>query len=82
MISVKKATFKLWIRRKRVTWMRPMTSLSLHDRQAASLQATPRGLKDNTDFPAYSDTGNSETPVTVTVLSCPNWPFIYKKGCG
>ena len=28
----------------------------------------------DTDFPAYSD-----TPLTVTVLACPNWPFIYKK---
>ena len=32
-----------------------------------------------TDFPAYSDTGYSDTPVTVTVLTVPKWPFIYKK---
>ena len=25
----------------------------------------------NTDFPAYSDTGYSDTPVTVTVLALP-----------
>ena len=33
----------------------------------------------NTDFPAYSDTGYIDTPVTVTVLTVPNWPFIYKQ---
>ena len=33
----------------------------------------------STDFPAYSDTGYSDTPVTVTVLACPKWPFIYQK---
>ena len=32
-----------------------------------------------TDFPAYSDTGNSDTPVTVTGLTVPNWPFMYQK---
>ena len=32
-----------------------------------------------TDFPAYSDTVYSDTPLTVTVLTVPNWPFLYKK---
>ena len=31
-----------------------------------------------TDLPAYSDIGHSDTPVTVTVFTRPNWPFIYK----
>ena len=35
--------------------------------------------EDNTDSPAYSDTGNSDTPLTVTVLACPKWPIIYEK---
>ena len=30
------------------------------------------------DFPAYSDTGYSDTPITVTVLTVPNWPFIHQ----
>ena len=34
------------------------------------------------DFPAYSDTVYSDTPLTVTVLTVPNWPSIYKKRCG
>ena len=34
---------------------------------------------DDTDFPAYSDTVYSDTPLTVTVLTVPNWPFVYKK---
>lgn len=40
--------------------------------------------KQDTDFPAYSDTGYNDTPLTVTVLTCPTpkWPFIYKKLCG
>ena len=29
-----------------------------------------------TDFPAYSDTGYSDTPLAVTVLTCPKWPTI------
>ena len=33
----------------------------------------------DTDFPAYSDTGYSDTPVRATVLACPKWPFIYQK---
>ena len=32
-----------------------------------------------TDFLAYSDTVNSDTPLTVTVLTVSNWPFMYKK---
>ena len=36
----------------------------------------------DTDFPAYSDTVYSDTPLTVTVLAVPNWHFIYKKRCG
>ena len=35
-----------------------------------------------TDFPAYSDTVFSDTPLTVTVLTVPNWSFLYKKRCG
>ena len=31
-----------------------------------------------TDFPAYRDTGYSDTPLTVTVLTFPKWPFIYQ----
>ena len=32
-----------------------------------------------TDFPAYSDTGYIDTPVTVTVLTVPNWSFIQQE---
>ena len=32
----------------------------------------------STDFPAYSDTGYSDTPLSVTFLTCPKWPVIYK----
>ena len=32
----------------------------------------------STDLPAYSDTVYSDTPLTLTVLAVPNWPFIYK----
>ena len=32
-----------------------------------------------TDFPAYSGIGYSDTPVTVTVLTVLNWSFMYKK---
>ena len=38
-----------------------------------------RKNKGSTDFPAYCDTGKSDTPVTVTVLSVPNLPFVYQK---
>ena len=31
----------------------------------------------STDFPTYSDTNYSATPVTVTVLAGPKWPFMY-----
>ena len=36
-------------------------------------------MNDITDIPAYSDTVYSDTPPTVTVLTDPNWPFLYKK---
>ena len=32
------------------------------------------------DFPAYSDTGYSDTPLTMTVLTCHKWPVIYDVG--
>ena len=35
---------------------------------------------DATDFPAYSNSGYSDTPVIGTVLTGPKWPFIYKDG--
>ena len=34
---------------------------------------------DATDFPAYSNSGYSDTPVIGTVLTGPKWPFIYEK---
>ena len=39
----------------------------------------PLTHQSNTDFPAYSDTGYSDNPVTVTVLTCPKWPLMYEK---
>ena len=33
----------------------------------------------NTDFPAYSNTDYSDTPLTVTVLTGPTCTFIYQK---
>ena len=46
----------------------------------SNMHAVPNSWPDNyvlattqitTDLPAYSDTGQSDTPVTVTVLTCP-----------
>ena len=33
---------------------------------------------DITGIPAYSDTGYSDTPVTVAFLTVPKWPFYMK----
>ena len=43
---------------------------------------TPQAQILNTDFPAYSDTGFSDIPVTVAVLTGPKWPFMYQCMCG
>ena len=36
-------------------------------------------INHGTDFPAYSDTGYSDTPLTVTFLTGPKWHFIRQK---
>ena len=57
--------------------------LALHSLKEISMKNTRKSLpiepESSTDFPAYSDTGYSDTPLTVTVLTVPNWSFIYKK---
>ena len=36
-------------------------------------------LNTESDFPAYIGTGYSDTPLTVTILTVPKWPNIYKR---
>ena len=44
-----------------------------------SIQSSVTYPKVTKDFPAYSDTGYSDTPVRVTVLTDPKWPSIHQK---
>ena len=37
------------------------------------------GIFGDTDFPAYSDTGYSDTPLSVTVFTGPKLHFMYQK---
>ena len=46
--------------------------------QKAQILHTTQILQ-STDIPAYSDTGYSDTSLTVTVLTFPKWPIVYEK---